>query len=140
MSSASSIFKRMLPSRPRSAALKKKQKKKQIPKKVQLCLPTIHNVFPISCAPRMQSSLDSGTSSQFGCNKGVVQSTLRACVFWLAALHIKQTGLSVSAQAAATKSVSPAWNTKDPHSGVLHRERLTTNTKHDSVHVSEKNC
>lgn len=30
-------------------------------------------------------------------------------------------------------------HSKDPHSGVLHRERLTTNTKHDSsVHVSGK--
>lgn len=96
-------------------------------------------VLPIPCAPRMQSSLDSGTPSQFGFNKGVLQSTLRARAFWLAALHIKQTGLSVSAQAVATKSVSPAWNTEEPQCGVLHRERLTTNSEHGpSAHVSDE--
>lgn len=75
-------------------------------------LPTFHlQCLPISCATRIKSSLDSGTLPQFGCNKGIARSTLWACDFWLAALHIKQAGLSVSAQAAATKSESPALNT-----------------------------
>lgn len=102
--------------------------------------PTSIDVLPFSRAPRMQSSLDSGTPPQFGCNKGVVRSTLQAGAFWPAALHIKQAGLSVSAQAAATKSKIPSFeHSEDPHSGVLHRERLTTNTKQDSsIHVSEK--
>lgn len=75
-------------------------------------LPTFHlQCLPISRATRIKSSLDSGTLPQFGCNKGIAWSTLWACAFWLAALHIKQAGLSVSAQAAATKSESPALNT-----------------------------
>lgn len=97
------------PSKP--AAIHVKRVGSQISKEVQLYPPSILSVLPISCAPRMQSSLDSGTPSQFGGNKGVVRRTLRACAFWLAALHIKQAGLSASAQAAATKSESPAWNT-----------------------------
>lgn len=53
----------------------------QIPKKWPIYPPAILSVLPISCAPRMQSSLDSGTLPQFGCNKGVVPRTPRARAF-----------------------------------------------------------
>lgn len=85
----------------------------------------------------MQSSLDSGTPPQFGNNKGVSRSALRADAFRLAALHIKQAGLSVSAQAPCKKvSVAQAETLRIIALEFLQRERLT-NTKHDSsVHVS----
>lgn len=85
----------------------------------------------------MQSGLDSGTPPQLGNNKGVLRSALRADAFRLAALHIKQAGLSVSAQAPRKKvSVAQAETLRIIALEFLHRERLA-NTKHDSsVHVS----
>lgn len=85
----------------------------------------------------MQSGLDSGTPAQFGSNKGVLRSALRADAFRLAALHIKQAGLSVSAQAPRKKvCMAEAETLRIVALEFLHRERLT-NTKHDSsVHVS----
>lgn len=41
-----------------------------------------------------------------------LRSALQTCAAWLSALHIKHPGLSVSAQAAATKSASPAWSAR----------------------------
>ena len=88
----------------------------------------------------MQSSLDSGTLSQFGCNKGVVRSTLRALCF-LAGSFTYKTGRPICLCTGCGHKVRiPSLEySEDPRCGVLHRERLTTNTKHDSsVHVSEK--
>ncbi|KAA8590990.1 hypothetical protein FQN60_001933 [Etheostoma spectabile] len=87
----------------------------------------------------MQSSLDSGTPSQFGCNKGVVRSTLRALCF-LAGSFTYKTGRRICLCAGCGHKVRiPSLEySKDPRSGVLHRERLATNTKYDSsVYVSE---
>lgn len=39
-------------------------------------------------------------------------SALQTCAAWLSALHIKHPGLSVCAQAAATKSAFPAWSAR----------------------------
>lgn len=73
---------------------------------------TSSSVVPsVPIAPRVQTLWwwDSITVSA---TKGVfLRSALQTCVAWFAALHIKHPGLSVSAQAASTKSAFPAWST-----------------------------
>lgn len=91
--------------------LKKKHYQRFI-KQADLTLPTIPGVFLISCASRMKRGSDStGPQPQFCSNKGGCAEYPVDCAFWREALHIKQACLSVSAQAAATKSEFPALRT-----------------------------
>ncbi|KAF0036216.1 hypothetical protein F2P81_011528 [Scophthalmus maximus] len=108
LSSARLILNNLLCPGPRQCNINTDSPKKKGPSD-----PTYHPECPPHLSTLgMQSSLDSGTPPQFGCDKGAVRSTLRTHAFWLAALHIKQAGLSHSAQAAATKSESPALSTR----------------------------
>lgn len=81
---------------------------------VQLYLLFWCPVPPVPVAPRVQSSLDGGTPSLFLQQKEgfFLWSALQTCAAWLSALHIKHPGLSVCAQAAATKSAFPAWSAR----------------------------
>lgn len=105
------------------------EKRNNSPTKQAIYPPAVlHGVIAISRAPRMQSGLDSGTAPQFGNNKGVLPSALRADAFRLKALHIKQTGLSILAQAPCNKvNVAQAEMLRIVTEEFLHWERLTAN-------------
>lgn len=114
------------------------EKRNNNPTKQAIYPPAVlHGVIVISCDPRMQSALDSGTAPQFGNNKGVLPNALRDDAFRLEALHIKQTGLSVSAQAPCNKVyVILAETLRIVTQEFLHWERLTNTQRDSSVQVS----
>lgn len=98
-------------------------------------------VLPISCAFRMQNILCGGTPSHFSCDKGVVQCIRHACAFWVGSFTYKTDRPICLGTGCRNKVHIPSLERGDARCGALHRERLTTNTKHDSsVHVSERNC